>query len=81
MKYSEQITFRTTEEVLNMIEKLSKEKKASKAQIINELLENALGVSTEPASSLYEQLEKKLTQKLEERIQEVKVELEQAVKK
>lgn len=64
-----------------MIEKLSKEKKASKAQIINELLENALGVSTEPASSLYEQLEKKLTQKLEERIQEVKVELEQAVKK
>lgn len=81
MKYSEQITFRTTEEVLKMIEKLSKEKKASKAQVINELLENALGVSTESPPGIYEELEKKLTQKLEERIQEVKVELEQAVKK
>ena len=81
MKYSEQITFRTTEEISNIVEKLSKEKKVSKAQIINEILENALGIGSEPTPNLYEELEKKLSQKLEERIQEIKIEIEQAVKK
>ncbi|MEO0932527.1 MAG: hypothetical protein AAFY21_01835 [Cyanobacteria bacterium J06641_2] len=48
---------------------------------INELLENALGIGSEPTPNLYEELERKLSQKLEERIQEIKIELEQAVKK
>lgn len=81
MRYSEQITFRTTEEILNKVEKLSKERKISKAQIINELLENALGFNLDPSPDIYEELEQRLTEKIEERIKEIKVELEQAVKK
>ncbi|MBV6621428.1 MAG: hypothetical protein KI793_00480 [Rivularia sp. (in: Bacteria)] len=81
MKYSEQITFRTTEKILTRIENLSKERKVSKAQIINELLENALGITSKPIPNIYEELEKKLSQKMDERIQEIKEELEQAIKK
>jgi archaellum component FlaC len=83
MKYTEQLTFRTTEKTLNAIEQLAKEKHTSKAQIINELLEKILSLEeeSEDVSNIYSEVEQRLSQKMDEKIQKIKKELEELLVK
>ncbi len=77
MKYTEQLTFRTTEKTLNAIEQLAKEKRTSKAQVINELLERVLSLEeTFEQSEGYKDVEERLSRKMDEKIQEIRKEFE-----
>ena len=51
MKLTEQMTFRTTAEILDAIKRISDKTGKTKAQIINELLTSALGLENEGESS------------------------------
>lgn len=81
-KYSGQITFRTTEEILRSIERLAESRKQSKTDVLNNLLSSALSLNDdEEEKNTYQEMERRLSQKIDKQIMGIKKELETAIKK
>lgn len=76
--YDTQVSFRTTLEITEAIDKIAASKRKTKTEIINELLGTALALSSKEDS--FEDVERRLLEH-DKQIAEIKRELELAVKK
>lgn len=80
MKLTEQMTFRTTTEILTAIKKMATESGTTASQVINELLTKALGINLTDESQELREI-REMLMKHEQWISQAETERREMVKK
>ncbi|NJN10068.1 MAG: hypothetical protein HC815_19565 [Richelia sp. RM1_1_1] len=66
---------------MNAIERLADKQKQSKTDVLNNLLNSALSLGKEEEKDAYDEIEERLSRRIDEQIMGIKKELESAIKK